>query len=214
MFVYVITNKINGKQYVGQHSGSDLNKYWKRNITWALNNQGHKVCLYNAIRKYGPESFSCLPIVLVDSKEEMDLYEQILIQALDTKSPNGYNLTDGGEGTPGHSVSEEGRRRMSAKKIGRPSHRKGSILSVETKLKISEAKTGVKLSEEHRAAITLGQIGGKRSDETKRKMSESGKKGWEKRRLLAQPVSKETRRLMSEAHKKYWVNKRLGLLKE
>lgn len=210
MFVYIVTNKVNGKQYVGQHSGNDLQKYWNRNITWALNKQGHKICLYGAIRKYGPDNFSCLPLVLVDTKLEMDLYEQVMIVAFNTKAPYGYNLTDGGEGTPGHSVSVEARNKMRDKKLGVPSKIKGRPKTDEHKRNISESKKGKKLSEEHRKNITISQTGGRRSEETKNKMRESAKLGWEKRRAEGHFVSDETKRKMSESHKKYWEQRKLS----
>lgn len=183
MFVYLITNTVNGKRYVGQHSGNDLQKYWKRNIIWALHNQGQKRCLYAAIRKYGSESFEIKPLVIVGTKQDMDYYETSLIAGLNTKSPNGYNLTDGGEGTPGHSVSEEGRRKMSLKSKGRPSKLKGTVKSEESNRKNSESHKGKALSEEHRRRISLAQLGGKRSEETKSKMRASAKLAWEQRRL-------------------------------
>lgn len=41
------------------------------------------------------------------------------IAFMNTKRPFGYNLTDGGEGAPGHSVSEQGRLRMRLSHIGK-----------------------------------------------------------------------------------------------
>jgi group I intron endonuclease len=207
MFVYLITNTINGKQYVGQHSGKDLQKYWRRNIVWALHNQGQKLCLYAAIRKYGPDAFEIKPLVIVGTKNDMDYYERGMIKALNTKSPNGYNLTDGGEGTPGHAVSEEGRKKMSLKSKGRPSKLKGTIKSKESNRKNSEAHKGKALSDEHKRNIGLGQLGSSRSEETKRKMRMSAIENWKKRKSSGYVVSEDTKNKMSEAHKQYWKNR-------
>jgi len=200
MFVYLITNKINDKKYVGQHSGDDLQKYWRRNVVWALHNQGQKRCLYSAIRKYGPENFEIKPLVIVGTKQEMDYYERYLIVDFGTRAPNGYNLTDGGEGTPGHAVSEEGRRKMSVKSKGRVSKLKGIPKSKESNQKNSESHKGKVLSDKHRRNISLGRIGSKHSEETKKKMAESAKRDWERRRASGYIVSEETKNKMSVAH--------------
>lgn len=187
MFVYLITNRINGKQYVGQHSGDSLESYWKHCLGHAISKSHDKPCLYNAVRKYGSENFIIRPLVIVETKWEMDLYERGLIKSLNTRRPNGYNLTEGGDGVLGlrHSEesieknrtahlgrhhSEETKKKMSASQLGR-TH------TEETKRRMSEyVKT-----EEHCKKISLAKMGNKsrlgmkNSEETKRKMSLAAK---------------------------------------
>lgn len=209
MFVYLVTNTINGKRYVGQHSGSDIQKYWRRNVVWALHNQGQKRCLYSAIRKYKPENFELTVLGIVHTKKELDYYERGMIAALNTKAPNGYNLTDGGEGTPGHTVSEEGRRKMSLKKKGRPSKLKGVSKSKESNIKNSESHKGKALSEEHKKSIALAQTGKTRSEETKKKMSLAATLDWQKRRAAGYKLSEEVKKKMSDAHLARRLNGRI-----
>lgn len=86
--IYCIENKINGKKYIGQ--AKDTNKrMWKH----------HRGCvaLNGAIEKYGNDNFYRY-IVLCCSVEKLTFWEQHYIKEWDTKVPNGYNLTDGGEG--------------------------------------------------------------------------------------------------------------------
>jgi group I intron endonuclease len=73
----------------------------------------------NAIQKYGRDNFSVEVLHVCTSKEEMDFVEMFYIALLNTKSPQGYNLTDGGEGCPGHTVSVEGRLRMISSHLGK-----------------------------------------------------------------------------------------------
>ncbi len=72
------------------------------------------------------------------------------------------NLTDGGEGCSGRVVSNETRLKMRDAKIGRPSPRKGSKLSEETKKRISESKLGRKIKgwpEESRIRKSIAMLG-------------------------------------------------------
>lgn len=151
MLVYLVTNKINGKKYVGQTS-QVLEKRWKRHQYPLC--RGRHSYLYSAICKYGVENFSIEPLVIVGTKWEMDFYERSLIKIWDLRNPDkGYNLTDGGGGMLGFKLSDETKRRMS-EHVKSEDHRK----------KISLAKMG-----------NQSRLGMKHSEETKRKMSEKAK---------------------------------------
>lgn len=88
--VYKITNCINGKIYIGSSIRPDVrwkqHKYASKNI----NNNKH---LYQAMRKYGVNNF--IFEIIADnfnSKEEMENYEEYLINILNTTNPKiGYN---------------------------------------------------------------------------------------------------------------------------
>src|ERR1035437_5610059 len=92
MLIYKITNKINGKTYIGQ-TIRDFNERISE----------HKRCdkngcpmLYKAIRKYGYENFKFEIICRASSLEELDRREEFCIRIFNTLVPNGYNLTSGG----------------------------------------------------------------------------------------------------------------------
>ena len=72
-YIYVITNDINGKQYVGQTSGS-LEKRFKQHINDMNKRSEEKRPLYNAMKKYGIEHFH---IALIEecSYKEIDKKE-------------------------------------------------------------------------------------------------------------------------------------------
>jgi group I intron endonuclease len=94
MLVYLITNEATGKLYVGQTKQS-----MTRRLTEHRSNakHGRRCALHAAINKYGREKFSITELHRCESKEEMDFTEMFYIALLGTKSPFGYNLTDGGE---------------------------------------------------------------------------------------------------------------------
>jgi group I intron endonuclease len=100
----------------------------------------------SAIKKYGEEKFLIETIHTCESKEEMNFVEMFYISLFNTKSPNGYNLTDGGEGNLGITPSKETRLKMSIAK-------KGKRISPETEIKpgqrmspATEIKQGQRLS--------------------------------------------------------------------
>lgn len=59
--------------------------------------------LYNAMRAHGIENFKIELVCYAMSKQELDELETKMIQQYNTLSPNGYNLTTGGEGGWDHS---------------------------------------------------------------------------------------------------------------
>jgi group I intron endonuclease len=131
--------------------------------------------LSNAINKYTSEQFYIDQIDFGNSFEELNVKEVYWIKVLNTLSPNGYNLQIGGKnGQP----SKETRI-----KIGNA--RRGIKHTDEAKKKMSDGKIGKKLSEEARKKLSQSRIGLKRSEEAKKRMS------------LAQqnrkPISEETR---------------------
>lgn len=137
MFIYVVTNLINGKQYVGLTT-TPLKKRWREH-TYRTS-----CCsaLHKAIRKYGVDNFSIQQIDVADSLIELKQKEVYWIAELNTLSPNGYNLTIGGEHPR---WSEESRQKLSSTEKGHP-------VSEETRRKISIANKGQKPSEKARLA--------------------------------------------------------------
>ena len=198
--VYLVTNTVNGKRYVGQTNRS-LARRWSQHCSSV-----GCCALSGAIQKYGKENFSIEPLFDVPTRELADEFEIEYIERYCTHSPNGYNLKSGGH-VPVY--SEESRKKMSASGKGRKSPREGVTLSEDTKKRISETKTGVKQPEWAIRKRVLSQIGGKRSEETKKKMSESAKLDWERRRASGYSVSIETRNKMSEAAKERWENRKI-----
>lgn len=103
MYVYVIRNGATGKIYIGQHKRSNLRQYLQKKFYYARTQKQGSSYLFNAMRKYpDPEQWSIEPLLEVDTKEQLDRWERLLIALYDTRNPEvGYNICKGGEGFTG-----------------------------------------------------------------------------------------------------------------
>lgn len=167
--VYIHTNKVNGKMYVGQTIyGDNPNKRW-------ANGYGYRFCtlFWRSIEKYGWDNFEHEVVASNLTLEEANHFEELLIEQLCTMNPKrGYNLRSGGEN---NYLSEE-----TKKKIGEANS--GHIMSEEQKQKLREMHIGTHLSDEHKQKISEAlkgennpNYGKKMSDEQKRKLSDAHK---------------------------------------
>lgn len=141
--VYRHTNEANNKRYIG----ITCNKPTRR---WC-NGWGYVDCprFYNAIQKYGWDSFRH-DILFTDlTQEEAERIEVELIAKYETTNPDkGYNICPGGGVNAGWTLSEEAKRRLSEANRGANNPHYGRPRPAETKAKISAAKKGVPRSEE------------------------------------------------------------------
>ncbi len=96
-FVYLITNTVNGKRYVGKTK--NVSRRWMTHIQAAKRGSG--LLLHRAIRKYRAEHFKVEVLHRCDTDAEALALEVDEIARLATRSPHGYNLTAGGEGLSG-----------------------------------------------------------------------------------------------------------------
>lgn len=113
--VYIHTNKINGKKYVGQTCQ-------KPEYRWKKDGRGYKrnPRFYSAIKHYGWDNFEHEIIASNLTKEEADNFEILLIDKLDTMNPDkGYNLTNGGEGAVGCKHTTEQKKAQSERMKGK-----------------------------------------------------------------------------------------------
>lgn len=93
--IYIVTNKINGKQYIGKTGYQDASIRWNQHKHDYTRFKDRP--LYRAFLKYGIENFDFS--ILYDNlySNELDLKEIEMITLYDTYK-NGYNATLGGEG--------------------------------------------------------------------------------------------------------------------
>lgn len=126
MIIYKIENKINGHIYIGQ-TKQTLNARISSHLCTPLTSG---MVVGKAFKKYGIESFLISIIDYAETKEVLNEKEKYWIKHYSCRGPNGYNLTDGGDGM--ENPSEETRKKLSAASKGRPSGMKGKHHSAET----------------------------------------------------------------------------------
>jgi len=154
-FVYLTTNLVNNKKYVGEHCSNDLNDSYL----------GSGIAVKKAIKKYGKRNFQREILEIFETKEEAFKAQEKYIQFYNTLSPFGYNFSPtGGLGVPG-SLSADSLQKMknavSKANLGKPSHRKGKNISDTHRLNISKGIMGEHnpnfggISESHRKNISL-----------------------------------------------------------
>lgn len=147
--VYLISNNVNGKCYVG--STVHLDQRRREHFSRLANNKHINAHLQNAYNKYGREAFDfeILETVDIDDniKDKLLKREQFWIDNLKPE----YNVLLVAGSNLGYHHTEE------------------------TKKKISESTTGVKKSDEHAKHIREGQSGRVLTEEHKAKLSEAAK---------------------------------------
>ena len=161
--IYKITCLVSGKIYVGLTQ----QKLKRRIGQHKSKSKTVKFGVDAAIAKYGWENFT-VEVIETCPVEKLNEREIFWIAELNSKTPNGYNLTDGGDGGRGRSPSKETRDKISAKLKGKPSSKKGKPLSKEHKEKLSANHADVK-GEKHPF------FGKHHSQETKDKLSIANK---------------------------------------
>ena len=156
--VYAIIDGTNDFEYIGQTTRSVEERF--KEHTKADSRIGY------AIRAHGEDMFIVVVLKVCHSKDELDYWEQRLIKSRNTKHPNGYNMTDGGDGCTG--FTPELRKKMSEA-------RRGKSLSSEHCAHISEALKGKTFTPERCAHIAEALKGRSLSPEHRKKISASGK---------------------------------------
>lgn len=139
MFLYVVTNLVSEKQYVG--IAVDFER------RWAEHRCGHgSKLVYQAIRKYGIKNLD-FKVICKGTEAYVKEMEIRAIRMLNTMAHSGYNLTEGGEGSTGWKASDETRKKM------RDSHKgtTGQKMSDATKQKIRKSRSKYKRGRHSRA---------------------------------------------------------------
>jgi group I intron endonuclease len=182
-YLYIITNEISGKQYVG--IGRNPQGRWSSH-KWKAEHGKSSRPLYQAMRRNGIENFSFIVLAKYPTLDKLKEAEQDLIWQLGTNCKEfGYNLSEGGEGTTGYSHTEEA-------KVAIGNAAKELWASEDHRTRMQEARTKYwedPASKERQAEITKGLW---ESEDYRRKQSESQRRAWdnEERRRKSAEVSR------------------------
>ena len=149
-FIYITTNLVNGKRYVGKRQ---FTQGWKRYL-------GSGKIFQKALKKYKRENFKRDIICICYSPEELNKSEYDISVFFDVVKSNswynvvlggggmsGYHLTDEakkkvGDANRGRNPSEESRKRMSESHRGEKNYWYGKNLPEDVRRKISNARKG------------------------------------------------------------------------
>lgn len=132
--IYLITNKLNGKIYVGQ-TKTGLRIRWRRHCSEVRKGSSRPIC--KALRKYGPESFTIVEIATADTQQWADYLEGVWILLYNSRNRKvGYNIRPGGNTA---AMAEPTKELLSAasKKAWEEGRLKGYPHTQETKDRIS-----------------------------------------------------------------------------
>ena len=131
--IYKITNKVNGKYYIGRHSTADIND----------NYMGSGVGIKNAIRKYGRHNFTKEILAEASTSQELWELEKQYVNESVVVDKNSYNMCVGGKHyLMGLTQVQLKQHQSSAGKIGAAALRKK--LAEQGKLKDWHAQGGKK----------------------------------------------------------------------
>jgi len=182
--IYCYTNKVTGKKYIGQTIHPEQRK---RNHLHEAMERDSNYYLHRSIRKHGWNNFDYE--VLEENVENLNERENHYINMYNTLWPSGYNQC------PAAALDKT---------------------AIE-KMKDTKRKQFFSMSEEERRArvecMVQSNIGSKRTEETKKKMSDSAKKYLaENPRVRSEETKKKTSETMKRIRaEKFWsTNKNAG----
>lgn len=215
-YIYKITNKINGKIYIGQHSKSDnsledLDKsYW-----------GSGIKIIKAIKKYGREAFTREILCWCDSLEELNTREKYYITTLNCLNDTiGYNIAKGGSAGNLISGYSEEEKRVYYNKISNSNKKAWENLEIRNKYLNSFYNRG-QIWREKISKSLMGHKGHSMSEENKEKLRKrnlGNTYGLGNKSKTGQIMSEETKKKLSLAnkeipHTKEWNEKVSNSLK-
>jgi group I intron endonuclease len=162
--IYCIENLVNGKKYIGK-SFDDIekNRWYNHKNMLRRSVHGNKY-LQNSWNKYGEENFKFWIVEehLENDEKKLGEIERKYIKEWNTRIPNGYNLTDGGEGISGYKHTDESREKMRISQLNR---------NPEITERMRKTLTGRKMSEEMKKKLAGTRKKGRIvSEETKQKL--------------------------------------------
>lgn len=176
--VYLLTNSVNGKRYVGQTTKT-LDHRFRGHCKSAYRKR--QMPISRAVAKHGPENFSREVLFEAFDVAALNSAEISLIAEMGCLFPQGYNLKIGGDFAPHHAetlariaakirgrtLSAEHRAKISAGLRGSErfaagqARRRSSHISDEHRKKIAASLRGKPKTAEHNAAVAVALCGRK-----------------------------------------------------
>jgi group I intron endonuclease len=188
MYIYKITNTVNGKIYIGKTERKNPKSRFYKHLDGLKYGYHPNKHLLSAYKKYG-ESVFAFEVIETTTKSIIDDREKFFISSLKTYDPRfGYNKTMGGDGlkacpelsekmkliNKGRKHTDESRRNMSIAHLNQKAWNKGKTYKIKnprsaeyrkklslaiTGKKITNPRKGFKLTEEHKHKMRLAKLG-------------------------------------------------------
>lgn len=180
--IYSITNKINGKVYVGQ--SDDYERRKNHHLLSLRSNKHYIEKLQNDFNIYGEHNFE-FKVLINCQIDELDFYEQYYIEQLNSFEDNGgYNLNTGGKS--GFTVSKSTKEKLSKSIKERFKNDKDYYD------KIAQHNKELWLNENHRKQ-RIENMKASFTEERRQQISESAKKMWteEKKELKSKEMKEK-----------------------
>ena len=159
-YIYLTTNTISGKKYIGKHKATEFDIAYK----------GSGVALRRAMDKYGWDAFHCELVESFDTREELNDAEiRYITEYNAVNSSDFYNIASGGEGGDTFSgmsdKDKEKFRESTSSRWKNPEYRNSLISSLKDRWKntsykevvsskISSALSDRPKTEEHKKALS------------------------------------------------------------
>jgi len=180
MAIGVYKIELNDKIYVGSTT-QNFKKRWNDHLSTLRRGDHCNKYLQNAYNKHGEESLKFSILEIINTPEEAIITEQ---RYIDNLGPE-YNICPVAGNTLGRNVTKEIRQKLSKAGMGNKNS-SGYHHTEEARRKIGKSSKGrcfgIHLTEEARKARSEALTGRHLTSETKKKMSESAKLRWQKRR--------------------------------
>ena len=214
-YIYLTTNTINNKIYIGQHKATQFEPNYK----------GSGYIIKDAFKKYGKDMFNVTLLEWCEDETALNDREIYWIDYYNSTNPNiGYNISSGGKAIRFEGINHPmyGKHHTTESRQKNSISHKGKKHTDETKQKMSKTQSGKRLSDEHKRKIgdaNRGKVHGDRLTDSGRKRISYANKG---KTLSEEQIQKlrnihlgshltdETRKHMSLAHlghEGYWKNK-------
>jgi group I intron endonuclease len=210
--IYKITNRVNGKVYVGQTVQSLSDRWSKHKYK-----KSHSKLVRQAISKYGVENLTIDEICSCFDYQGLNDLERHFIIMFRSLTPHGYNLNDGGDNSSSTPESRKNRSEAAKRHWSNPQTRAKHIEALrnpertskigktakerwsnpEFKRKVSESIRKASCSLEHRIKMSEARKLAGSTPEAKAKRSLASKKNWKNPKYVA---------AFSEKRKSQWQN--------
>jgi group I intron endonuclease len=196
--IYIISNIINNKVYVG--SAVNIDKRTSQHFSNLKHNRHDNIHLQRSWNKHGKEAFK-FEIIFYCLKEDLIENEQLVIDSYREVIgwKNMYNIAPIAGSQLGMIHSQATKDKMSKANGGHPGYWLGKKFTLETRMKMSISRKGRNISEETCKKISKALKGRKQTPEHVEKVAAANR---------GRKHSIETRKKMSESRKKYLIEKR------